>query len=63
MIIVVDERPGVSEDDLVPGPMKRLRASAMWLPILRYEDGYGLTYGARMSFVGKAGSNSRSRFP
>ena len=63
LIIVVDERPGVSEDDLVPGPMKRLRASGMWLPILRYEDGYGLTYGARMSFVGTAGSNSRISFP
>ena len=51
LMIVVDEVPGMSIDDLTPGPMKKLRSSGMFLPILHSDDGYGLTYGMRMSFV------------
>ena len=35
----------------------------MWLPILRFEDGYGFTYGARMSFVNVLGKRSRVSVP
>ena len=63
VILLVDERPGVSKDVLIPGPARRLRAVTMWLPILRFEDGYGFTYGARTAFVDTLGSRSRISAP
>jgi outer membrane protein assembly factor BamA len=35
----------------------------MWLPILSFADGYGFTYGARVSVVNKLGSRSRVSAP
>jgi len=63
VILLVDEWPGVTSDVLIPGPARRLRAVAMWLPILRFEDGYGFTYGARTAFVDTLGSRSRISAP
>jgi outer membrane protein assembly factor BamA len=63
LMVVVDEVPGISDLDLTPGPMKRLRSSGMFLPILHSDDGYGLTYGMRMAFVDRLGPRSRITFP
>jgi outer membrane protein assembly factor BamA len=63
LMVIVDERPGISEIDLTPGPWKRITASGMFMPILHYDDGYGFTYGARMSFVDPVGPRSRLSFP
>ena len=63
LMIVVDEVPGVDELDLMPGPMKKFWSSGMFLPILNYEDGYGFTYGARISFVDRLGPRSRISLP
>ncbi len=63
IVLLVDELPGVSKDDLIPGPIGRLRHAAMWLPILSFADGYGFTYGARVSVVNKLGSRSRVSTP
>ena len=63
IVLLVDELPGVSKDNLLPGPLSRLRASGMWLPILSFADGYGFTYGARVSFVHTLGSRSRISTP
>lgn len=63
LMVVVDEKPGISEDDLTPGPMKRFTSSGMFLPVLGYEDGYGFTYGARVSFVDPLGAASRISMP
>lgn len=63
VMIIVREHPGVSDDDLTPGPFKRLRALQQWLPILDYTDGYGLTYGARTTFSGVAGRGTRLSIP
>jgi outer membrane protein assembly factor BamA len=63
VIIVVDERAGVSTDDLTPGPLKRFGASSLWLPILTYADGYGLTYGAQVAFADVIGDRSRVSVP
>lgn len=63
VVLLVDEVPGVTKDDLTPGPLKRVKALAMWLPILRFEDGYGFTYGARTSFVDTLGQRSRISVP
>ncbi len=54
LIVVVQERP--LPDAAIPGPavlkpFVRLWNSGMFLPILRYDDGYGFTYGARVSAV------------
>src|SRR4030095_14854956 len=38
VMIVVDEHPAVSTSDLTPGPLKKLRAMQMWMPILKHED-------------------------
>ncbi|MGE0461906.1 MAG: BamA/TamA family outer membrane protein [Vicinamibacterales bacterium] len=63
LVIVVDEHAGVSEDDLTPGPMRRLTASGMWLPVVEFREGYGFTYGARVSFVDRLGPRSRISVP
>ena len=53
VIVVVDEHAAVSDTDLTPGPLKRMRSLGMWLPILDYADGYGFTYGARIELRGQ----------
>lgn len=63
VVVLVDELPGISKDDLTPGAMKRFTSSGMWLPILDYEDGYGLVFGARLSLVEALGPRSRISFP
>jgi outer membrane protein assembly factor BamA len=63
IVIVVDEHAGVSEDDLTPGPMKRFAASGMWLPVLQYQEGYGFTYGVRVSVMDRLGPRSRVSVP
>jgi outer membrane protein assembly factor BamA len=63
LVIVVEEQPGVSIDGRAPGPLRRIRAGTMWMPILGFEDGYGFTYGARVSFVDVLGSSTRVSVP
>lgn len=63
LVVVIDEVPGISDTDLTPSPLKRFRASGMFLPILRFDDGYGFTYGARVSFVDRFGPGSRLSVP
>ena len=63
VIVLVDEVIGISETDLTPSPMKRFKALGMWLPVLDYADGYGFTYGARVSFVDVVGRRSRISVP
>jgi outer membrane protein assembly factor BamA len=65
LMIVVDEFPGVDplDDYQPPGPVKRFWTSGMFLPILHSEDGYGFTYGARVSFVDRFGPRSRISIP
>jgi outer membrane protein assembly factor BamA len=64
LMVMVDEFPGIDEFDLKPpNPMQRLVTSGMFLPILRYDDGYGFTYGVRTSFVDRLGPRSRISVP
>jgi outer membrane protein assembly factor BamA len=54
LVVVVQERP--LPDAAMSGPaalkpFRRLWNSGMLMPILRYDDGYGFTYGARISAV------------
>ena len=57
LVILVEEKPGISMDEGAPGPLRRIRAGTMWMPILGFEDGYGFTYGARVSFVDVLGAS------
>jgi outer membrane protein assembly factor BamA len=63
IVVLIDEHAAVSEIDLTPGPLKRIGSLGMWLPIIDYADGYGFTYGARVSFVDTLGSRSRISVP
>ena len=63
IMIVIDERAGVSADDLTPGFGARVRSSMLWLPIFNYADGYGLTYGIRATFADPIGTDSALSFP
>lgn len=63
VVVLVDEHPAVSTDDLTPGPFSRIRSAAIWLPILNHADGYGVTYGARVSMVDALGNRSRVSVP
>ena len=63
LMVVVDEVTAISDEDLTPGPMKKLRSSGMFMPVLSSEDGYGFTYGMRISFVDRLGPRSRISVP
>lgn len=63
LVIVVEERVAVTLRDPHPGPLRALRAHTMWLPVLRFEDGYGVSYGARFSLVDVVGPRSRISVP
>jgi outer membrane protein assembly factor BamA len=63
LMVVVDEVPGVDPVNLTPGPLKKFRSRGMFLPVLHSEDGYGFTYGARISFVEQLGPRSRISVP
>ena len=63
LMVIVDEVPGISDTGLTPGAWTRFRTSGMFLPVLNYVDGYGFTYGARVSFVDHVGPGSRISIP
>jgi len=63
LVIVVEERAGVTLQDPTPSTMKVLRSKLMWLPVLRYEDGYGFAYGTRVGLVDGLGPRSRVSAP
>lgn len=63
IILLVDERAAISRDNLIPGPLARIKAAGMWLPILNARDGYGLTYGARISIIKPLDTGSRLSVP
>jgi outer membrane protein assembly factor BamA len=65
LIILIDERPHPME---VPGPpvmkpFRTLRDGLMFLPLVSYTDGYGLSYGAQFSFADVLGKRSRIGVP
>jgi hypothetical protein len=67
IVLVVHEAPGIrSIDDpthVFARPFQRARRGLMFLPILGYEDGYGLTYGARFSVHNVLGLRERVSVP
>jgi hypothetical protein len=67
IVLVVHERPGtVSAEGVIRRPSRpfgRVGDRLMFLPILNYADGYGFTYGGRMSAQGALGMGERLSVP
>lgn len=70
VVIIVNEGPVriVLPDKDTPNDAVRVVKRGVWgnlmiMPILYGEDGYGLTYGARVAHVGLVGERSRLSFP
>jgi hypothetical protein len=67
LVLVVHERPGQTSETAGAGPSaspwKRLKSQLMFLPIVDYHDGYGLTYGGRVSTVDLFGAGERVSTP
>ena len=67
LVLVVHERPGIrsgaANTNAAVRPFSRLKHQLMFLPILGYTDGYGFTYGARLSTVDLLGFGERLSVP
>jgi hypothetical protein len=67
IVLVVHERPGVrsvaSSGSVVTRPFRRLTSRLLFLPIVSYADGYGFTYGGRVSTVDLLGAGERLSVP
>ncbi|MEW5981775.1 MAG: BamA/TamA family outer membrane protein [Acidobacteriota bacterium] len=63
LVIVVREREGATPDDPQPGPLRRFTGRLMFLPILTFEDGYGFTYGGRVTVANAIGKGFRLTAP
>jgi hypothetical protein len=63
LILLVRERPAYEETPAVVRPIRRAIGNGMFLPILNYTDGYGFTYGARVTFAETLGRDGRVSVP
>lgn len=68
LVIIVNEGPvRIELPDVPGGPVRvtkrRKVTNLMFMPIFDGEDGYGLTYGVRLAYVGVAGKSGRVSFP
>jgi outer membrane protein assembly factor BamA len=67
LVIIVDEGAvhiEVTKDPAHPTRVVRNRTpGVMFLPVLTAEDGYGVTYGARLALTNPAGARSQLAFP
>jgi hypothetical protein len=67
IILLVHERDGQRSETATEPPSRtpwaRFKGRLMFLPILGYEDGYGFTYGGRVSTIGLLGMGERVSVP
>jgi outer membrane protein assembly factor BamA len=64
LVIIVREHPMADAGPPTPlGPLRRVAGSMQFLPMLDYEDGYGFTYGGRLTFADALGRASRISVP
>jgi hypothetical protein len=67
LVLVVHERAGTTADASgtsgPPSPWQRFRRRVMFLPIVGYADGYGLTYGGRVSTMDLLTAGERLSVP
>ncbi len=65
LVVVIDERPRPMDVPSPPAlkPFRKLRDDLMFLPIVTFADGYGLSYGAQFAFADVLGKRSRIGVP
>ena len=68
IVLVVHERPGVTSATAtgtspIARPWHRVTDRLMFFPILSYADGYGFTYGGRVSTIDLLGAGERLSVP
>ena len=67
LILLVHERPGFTSETIDERPSAwgwaRAKSRLMFLPILGYDDGYGFTYGGRVSTINLLGAGERLSVP
>lgn len=63
VMLFVEELPGASADIPRPGWLRQRAAGLQWLPVLRYDEGYGVTYGLQPAVADLLGANSRVSLP
>ena len=67
LILLVHERAGFTSETLAERPSAwgwaRMKSKLMFLPIVDYDDGYGFTYGGRVSTIGLLGAGERLSVP
>jgi outer membrane protein assembly factor BamA len=65
LVILIDERPHPMALPTPPvlKPFRKLRDGLMFLPIVSFADGYGLSYGAQFTFADVLGKRSRVGVP
>ena len=67
IILLVHERPGFKSETIDERPSAwgwaRAKSRLMFLPILGYDDGYGFTYGGRVSTIDLLGAGERLSVP
>lgn len=61
--VFVEELPGIAVDDLTPGWVTRVWRQRLWVPVLRYDEGYGVTYGVQAALEGTFGGTSQLAIP
>jgi outer membrane protein assembly factor BamA len=63
LVLLVHERPGITPAGQPPSVLRRIRNRLMFFPILRYDDGYGWTYGGQTAVVNALGKGTRLSVP
>jgi Omp85 superfamily domain len=67
LVVILDEGPVKIDSSAGPGSPARVvrnrRFHLMFLPILKFEDGYGVSYGARFARASPLGRRSQLSFP
>jgi hypothetical protein len=65
LVILIDERPHPMDLPASPilAPFRKLRDGLMFLPLVSFADGYGLSYGAQFTFADVLGRRSRIGVP
>jgi Omp85 superfamily domain len=67
LILLVHEQPGqksaTTAERPSPWPWSRVSSRLMFLPIIAYDDGYGFTYGGRISTIDLLGGGERLSVP
>jgi hypothetical protein len=67
LVLLVHERAGQRSETAIEPPSRwpwsRVQGRLMFMPILGYDDGYGFTYGGRVSTIGLFGAGERVSAP